>query len=63
MFATPMTVIVVLAVVICFAAGAGMIWRARRNRVRMRKSTVCPRCRASNPIHAKFCARCGEALG
>ena len=62
MFATPMTVIVVIAVVICFIVGLAAIRRAMRNQSRAGRNIVCPHCRTPNPGHAKFCAGCGEAL-
>ena len=61
MFATPMTVIVVLAVVVVFVAGVTMIRRSMRDQ--LRGGIVCRRCGAKNPPPAKFCAQCGASLG
>ena len=60
MFATPMTVIVVLAVVFFFVAGIIMIRRSMRNE--LRAGIACRRCGAKNPPPAKFCAQCGASL-
>lgn len=62
MFATPMTVIVLIAVLFFVAFGVAAIRRAMRNRPGVGGEVTCPHCRAPNPGHAKFCARCGEAL-
>ena len=61
MFATPMTVIVVLAVVFFFVVGIIMIRRSTRNE--LRAGIACRRCGAKNPLQAKFCAQCGASLG
>ncbi len=62
MFAGPMTQIVALALVGCFAVGVGLMWRAWRSRARAGRRQVCSRCRAVNPVRAKYCAQCGNPL-
>ena len=61
MFATPMTIIVVLAVAIVFIVGVTMIRRSMSDQ--LRGGIACSRCGAKNPPQAKFCAQCGAALG
>ncbi len=62
MFAGPMTQIVALLLLGCFAVGVGLMWRAWRGRVRAGRERTCSRCRARNPARAKYCAQCGKPL-
>jgi hypothetical protein len=65
----PMTFIVTLGLIIAVVIGLVVLFRAfgtsgqDRRELRLGTKTRCPECRTPNPTHAKFCSRCGKALG
>jgi len=60
--ATPMTLIVSLALIVCGVIGLRFILAVMSGASGSRKGKVCGRCRTRNPAHAKFCAQCGKPL-
>lgn len=60
--AYPMTIIVILVLAGCLAAGIAMIRQARRSRGPAAGTLICPACRKVNAVRAKFCAHCGTPL-
>ncbi|MBI4718637.1 MAG: hypothetical protein HY763_12580 [Planctomycetes bacterium] len=62
MVATPMTTIVAIVLATLLVVGLFLIIRSFRDRSGGCGELACPRCRAANPGHARFCARCGQAL-
>jgi|GEM_PF-1793266 len=58
----PMTLIMILVLAGCLAAGIAMIRQARRSRDPAAGTLTCPNCRKGNPGRAKFCAHCGTPL-
>ena len=60
--AYPMTVIVVILLVGCLAAGVAIVFGAKLFGGPAAGTIVCPKCRAANPEIAKFCCQCGESL-
>ncbi len=57
--AYPMTVIVVILLVGCLAAGVAIALGARFFGGPAAGTLVCPKCRTVNPAIAKFCSQCG----
>ena len=57
--AYPMTVIVVILLVGCLAAGIAIVLGTKFFGGPAVGTIVCPKCRAANPEIAKFCSQCG----
>ena len=57
--AYPMTVIVVILLVGCLAAGVAIVLGAKFFGGPVAGTMVCPKCRAANLAIAKFCSQCG----
>jgi len=55
----PMTMIVVLALVVCFVAGMVILSRGGTNGASLDPKR-CPRCQCANPRRARYCAGCGQ---
>lgn len=60
--AYPMTMIVVILLVGCLAAGIAIVFGTKFFGGPAAGTIVCPKCRAASPGIAKFCCQCGEAL-
>jgi len=60
--AYPMTVIVVILLVGCLAAGIAIVFGAKFFGGPAADTIVCPKCRAANPGIARFCSQCGDSL-
>ncbi len=60
--AYPMTVIVVILLVGCLAAGIAIALGAKFFSGPAAGTIVCPKCRAANFATAKFCSQCGGSF-
>jgi len=49
--------------VIVMAVAAYLLFRAIRRGSSPQTSGTCARCQSSYPSHAKFCPKCGQAVG